>query len=126
HPIDFPKHATRLKRTGTALRRGDEVLVTKVKVKKDLIEFQLAGGGYGTFGDDDNPNVFVPAASKTEREKNLEKDLEKTTDSARNRRRARKRPAGSMTCERGSPSRRWTPCWGAPRRFPNGRKVPSG
>jgi len=85
HPIDFPKHATRLKRTGTALRRGDEVLVTKVKVKKDLIEFQLAGGGYGTFGDDDNPNVFVPAASKTEREKNLEKDLEKTTDPARRR-----------------------------------------
>src|SRR5213082_1644761 len=36
HPIDFPKHATRLKRTGTALRRGDEVLVTKVKVKKDI------------------------------------------------------------------------------------------
>src|SRR3989454_12498269 len=85
HPIDFPKHATRLKRAGTALRRGDEVLVTKVKVKKDLIEFQLAGGGYGTFGDDDNPNVFVPAASKTEREKNLEKDLEKTTDPARRR-----------------------------------------
>src|SRR2546425_3004746 len=85
HPIDFPKHATRLKRSGTALRRGDEVLVTKVKVKKDLIEFQLAGGGYGTFGDDDNPNVFVPAASKTEREKNLEKDIEKTTDPARRR-----------------------------------------
>src|SRR6266849_5107384 len=68
HPIDFPKHATRLKRSGTALRRGDEVLVTKVKVKKDLIEFQLGGGGYGTFGDDDNPNVFVPSAPKTERE----------------------------------------------------------
>jgi hypothetical protein len=86
HPIDFPKHATRLKRAGTALRRGDEVLVTKVKVKKDLIEFQLAGGGYGTFGDDDSPNVFVPSASKTEREKNLEKDLEKTTDPAQRRR----------------------------------------
>jgi len=86
HPIDFPKHATRLKRAGTALRRGDEVLVTKVKVKKDLIEFQLAGGGYGTFGDDDSPNVFVPSASKTEREKNLEKDLERTTDPAQRRR----------------------------------------
>jgi len=86
HPIDFPKHATRLKRAGTALRRGDEVLVTKVKVKKNLIEFQLAGGGYGTFGDDDSPNLFVPSASKTEREKNLEKDLEKTTDPAQRRR----------------------------------------
>jgi hypothetical protein len=85
HPIDFPKHATRLKRAGTALRRGDEVLVTKVKVKRDLIEFQLGGGGYGTFGDDDSPNVFVPSASKTEREKNLEKDLEKTTDPTQRR-----------------------------------------
>jgi hypothetical protein len=85
HPIDFPKHATRLKRAGTALRRGDEVLVTKVKVKKDLIEFQLAGGGYGTFGDDDSPNVFVPSASKTEREKNLERDLDKTTDPTQRR-----------------------------------------
>jgi hypothetical protein len=86
HPIDFPKHATRLKRAGTALRRGDEVLVTKVKLKKDLIEFQLGGGGYGTFGDDDSPNVHVPSASKTEREKNLEKDVEKTTDPAQRRR----------------------------------------
>ena len=85
HPIDFPKHATRLKRAGTALRRGDEVLVTKVKVKKDLIEFQLGGGGYGTFGDDESPNVFVPSAPKTEREKNLEKDLEKTTDPTQRR-----------------------------------------
>src|SRR3989454_11977670 len=86
NPIEFPKHATRLKRAGTGLRRGDEVLVTKVKVKKDLIEFQLAGGGYGTFGDDDSPNVFVPSAGKTEREKNLEKDLDKTTDPAQRRR----------------------------------------
>src|SRR5882672_9531778 len=70
---------------GTAHRRGDEVLVTKVKVKKDLIEFQLGGGGYGTFGDDDSPNVFVPSAPKTEREKNLEKDLEKPTDPTQRR-----------------------------------------
>jgi len=84
-PIDFPKHAGRLKRFGTALRRGDEVLVTKVKLKEDLVEFQLGGGGYGTFGDDASPNVHVPSASKTEREKNLEKDLEKTTDPAQRR-----------------------------------------
>lgn len=31
-PIDFPRHAGRLKEYGTAIRRGDEVLVTKVKV----------------------------------------------------------------------------------------------
>jgi len=81
-PIDFPKHASRLKRFGTAYRRGDEAQVTKVKLKGDHIEFQLGGGGYGTFGDDDSPYVSVPALSKSEREKNLEKDLAQTKDPA--------------------------------------------
>jgi hypothetical protein len=79
-PIDFPRHASRLKRHGTAIRRGEEVLVTKVRLKRDLIEFQLGGGGYGTFGDDTSPHVSVPVASKSEREKNLERDIPKTTD----------------------------------------------
>lgn len=85
-PIDFPKLASRLKQYGTALRRGDEVLVTKVKVKQDLIEFQLAGGGYGTFGDDASSHVNVPFAPKTEREKTLEKQVDQTTDPAERRR----------------------------------------
>jgi hypothetical protein len=79
-PVDFPRHASRLKRFGTAIRRGEEVLVTKVRLKKDLIEFQLGGGGYGTFGDETSSYVSVPAASKSEREKNLERDIPKTTD----------------------------------------------
>ena len=79
-PIDFPRHASRLKRLGTAIRRGEEVLVTKIRLKDNLIEFQLGGGGYGTFGDDASTHVSVPAASKTVREKNLERDIPKTTD----------------------------------------------
>ena len=81
-PVDFPRHASRLKRFGTAIRRGEEVLITKIKLKNDHIEFQLGGGGYGTFGDDTSPYVSVPSASKTEREKNLEKELPATTDPA--------------------------------------------
>jgi hypothetical protein len=50
-PVDFPDVATKLKRFGTAIRSGDAVMVTKIRVKDDLIEFQLGGGGYGTFGD---------------------------------------------------------------------------
>jgi hypothetical protein len=84
-PIDFPKHAGRLKKFGTAIRRGDEALITKLRVKKDLIEFQLDGGGYGTFGDDTDPNVSVPTVSKSERERNLEKDLERAKDPAAKR-----------------------------------------
>ncbi len=81
-PIDFPRHASRLKRYGTAIRRGEEVLVTKIKLKSDLIEFQLGGGGYGTFGDDTSPYVSAGTAPKTEREKNLERDIPRTTDPA--------------------------------------------
>jgi hypothetical protein len=84
-PVDFPKHAGRLKRFGTAVRRGEEVLVTKIKLKDDHIEFQLGGGGYGTFGDDTSPYVSVPSASKTERERNIERDLSTTTDPAQKR-----------------------------------------
>jgi hypothetical protein len=80
-PIDFPQHAGRLKRFGTAIRNGEEVMITRVKVKRDLIEFQLAGGGYGTFGDDAG-SVHVPTASKTERERNLEKEVPRVTDPA--------------------------------------------
>jgi hypothetical protein len=69
-----------LKRYGTAIRRGDEVLVTKIKLKSDPIEFQLGGGGYGTFGDDTSPYVSAEAAPKTERERNLERDIPKATD----------------------------------------------
>src|SRR5882672_5366233 len=43
--IDYPQYGYRLKTYGTALRAGESVIVTLVKLKTDLIEFQLAGGG---------------------------------------------------------------------------------
>jgi hypothetical protein len=91
--VDFPKHANRLKQFGTALKRGDEVMITKIKVKKDLIEFQLGGGGYGTFMDDASSDVYVPAAGKTQREKNLDREIEKETDAAKRRKLVEERDA---------------------------------
>jgi hypothetical protein len=91
--VDFPKHANRLKQFGTALKRGDEVMITKIKVKKDLIEFQLGGGGYGTFMDDASSDVYVPSAGKTQREKNLEKEIERETDSAKRKKLVEERDA---------------------------------
>jgi len=84
-PVDFPKHARRLKEFGTAVRSGESVMVTKVRVKRDLVEFQLGGGGYGTMWDDASPHVPVAPAVKTQREKNLERDLAATTDPAAKR-----------------------------------------
>jgi hypothetical protein len=92
-PVDFPKHANRLKQFGTALKRGDEVMITKIKLKKDMIEFQLGGGGYGTFMDDASSDVYVASASKTQREKNLDKEIDKETDAAKRKKLVEERDA---------------------------------
>jgi hypothetical protein len=84
-PIDFKQYSHRIKNFGTALRPGDSVMVTAVKVKENHIEFQLGGGGYGTLFDE-SPDVFVPHAGKTKRERNLEKDIDRETDPQRRRR----------------------------------------
>ena len=44
-PLDYARYAQWLKTYGVAIRTGESVMVTKMKVKDDLIEFQLGGGG---------------------------------------------------------------------------------
>lgn len=85
-PIDFDEYTRRVKDSGIALRNGDSVMITKVRVKDKLIEFQLGGGGFGTFSDDTSGSVYVPAESKSKREKDLEKEIKNETDPARKRR----------------------------------------
>lgn len=84
-PLDYPRHASRLKKYGTALRSGESALVTKVKVKSKHIEFQLDGGGYGTMGDETSTNINTAATPKTTRERNLEAELKRETDPIRKR-----------------------------------------
>lgn len=84
-PINFDEYSARVKSTGIAIRTGESVLVTKVRVKDKLIEFQLAGGGYGTFGDDTSGTVYTPSTPKSNREKDLEKLVRNETDAARKR-----------------------------------------
>jgi hypothetical protein len=50
-PVDYDKVGKRMKKQGVAIKDGEAARITKVKVKGDLIEIQLNGGGYGTFGD---------------------------------------------------------------------------
>ena len=84
-PLDYSRYASRLKEYGTAIRAGEPVMVTKVKLKSKHIEFQLGGGGYGTFGDETSSQVSTEPAPKTKREKNLEAELQRVTDPARKR-----------------------------------------
>jgi hypothetical protein len=84
--LDSRRLGERLKAYGTALHAGDSVTVTLVKLKKDLIEFQLNGGGFGTFGDDTSTSVSVRTVEKSAREKELEKQIDDEKDSRRRRR----------------------------------------
>src|SRR5262249_17861835 len=51
-PIDFEQYRARLRSTGTAIRSGETVMITKLKVKDKMIEFQVGGRGRGAAGDD--------------------------------------------------------------------------
>lgn len=84
--INYSRYSGRLKQNGIGVQEGDRIMITKVKVKDRHIEFQLGGGGYGTFGDETSPSVYVPALSKSEREKTLERNLKYEDDNRRRRR----------------------------------------
>ena len=83
--IDFAQYSARVKSTGVAIRNGESDMVTKIRVKEKLIEFQLAGGGYGTFGDDTG-SVSAVTVPKSNREKELERLVRDETDRDRKRR----------------------------------------
>jgi hypothetical protein len=50
-PVNYDDVGKRMKKEGVAIKDGEAVRITKVKVKNDHVEIQLNGGGYGTFGD---------------------------------------------------------------------------
>jgi hypothetical protein len=79
-PLDAKVYGKRLKRFPVSIRSGDTVVVTTVKVKDKLIEFQLAGGGFGTFGDDSDTSVKFTPEDKSNREKDLEREIRNTDD----------------------------------------------
>ncbi len=79
-PMDWKEYSSRLKQAGTAIHKGDTARVTSVVVKKDMIEFQLDGGGYGTFGDDTTTKVEPKTLAPSDYEKSLEKQISETTD----------------------------------------------
>ncbi len=83
--LDVKSYSGRLKKFGTSLRNGDLVLITKVKIKDNNVEFQLGGGGYGTAMDDTDSSVHFTPSDKSGREKDLEDQLKNETDPDRRR-----------------------------------------
>ena len=83
--LDAKSYGDRMKQFGVSLRNGDTVMVTKVKVNKDNVEFQLGGGGYGTAGDNTDTAVHFTPADKSDREKELENQLNNESDPDRRR-----------------------------------------
>lgn len=79
--MDAKSYGKRMKEFPVSIRSGDMVMVTTVKVKDKSIEFQLAGGGFGTFGDDTDTRVKFTPAEKSDREKDLESQISNTDDS---------------------------------------------
>ncbi|WP_353063943.1 hypothetical protein RBB77_22215 [Tunturibacter psychrotolerans] len=84
-PLDAKSYGDRMKQFGVSLQKGDTTMVTKVKVNKDNVEFQIGGGGYGTAGDNTDTSVHFTPADKSDREKELENQLSNETDPDRRR-----------------------------------------
>ena len=79
--MDAVSYGARLKTYGPSLVAGDRALITLVKVKKDSIEFQIGGGGFGTFGDTMNTSVSLPPfVDKSRREIELERRVKDEPD----------------------------------------------
>ncbi|HZT77466.1 MAG TPA: hypothetical protein VFA27_12500 [Vicinamibacterales bacterium] len=85
-PMEMDEYRSNLRNYGAAIHAGDAATVTLVKVKKDLIEFQLDGGGFGTFGDDTSTTVYLPLVEKSDREKELERHIKDEDDRDKRRR----------------------------------------
>ena len=85
NPMNWKEYANRLKSNGAAIHKGDSARVTSVVVKNDRIEFQLDGGGFGTFLDDSSTTVNPKNVDKSDYEKQLERDISNTTDADRRR-----------------------------------------
>ena len=86
NPMNWKEYANRLKSNGAAIHKGDTARVTAVVVKDDRIEFQLDGGGFGTFLDDSSTTVTPKTIEKSNYEKQLERDIANTTDDDQRRR----------------------------------------
>jgi hypothetical protein len=84
-PMNWKQYSSRLKTFGVAIPKGSTARVTTLAVKNDRIEFQLDGGGFGTFGDDSDSTVMAKTVDKSDYEKRLQREIDNTTDEDKKR-----------------------------------------
>jgi hypothetical protein len=84
-PMNWKQYSSRLKSFGVAIPKGATARVTGFVVKSDRMEFQLDGGGFGTFFDDSNTTVNAKSVDKSDYEKRLEKQIADTPDGDKRR-----------------------------------------
>lgn len=82
-PFDVSENASRIREFDVAIREGDRVQVTHVKLKDDMIEFHLAGGGFDWSSD--KTTESFSSSSKSSRESDLEKRIKNETDRQKKR-----------------------------------------
>ena len=82
-PVSFRDVADRTKDFTVALKMGQQVMVTKIVVKRDLIEFQLGGGGYGTLFDNAGSDISASQAGESQRERALRDSVKKAPNAAK-------------------------------------------
>ncbi len=82
-PFDLKENGDRIREHDAALQQGDVIQVTYIKVKGDLIEFHLGGGGFNWFSDTTTKSKTY--SSKTVREQDLEKEIKNETNRDRKR-----------------------------------------
>src|SRR5262245_54018078 len=79
YPLDYGKMSSQIGRSGVSVRRGQRIVVTKVKVKDDLIEFQIGGGGWSDFRNGSG-SISAHTTPKSSRERDLERRLREESD----------------------------------------------
>ena len=106
HALDYKEYGDRLKRYGVALHAGDSVTVTRGENEEGPRRVQLAGGGFGTFGDDNAEHVGlqIPDARKDRAREELEERIDDEHD--RDRRRALQRELDDLRDRRERENRR--------------------
>jgi hypothetical protein len=79
YPLDYGKLSSRIGASGVSVRREQRITVTRIKLKDDLIEFQLGGGGFSSFrhGSSTIPARVTP---KSSRERELERRIRQESD----------------------------------------------